>query len=357
MSKAPKILFVPVSGIKGIGEYMRSTRIADEILKRWPEAQIEFILNKHAPYAAACEHKTHFLDETPTKRIEEVNQIMSQFKPDIVIFNAAGRKAQFKHARKLGAKVVFISQHRRKRSRGMRIGRALVTDSHWVVQPEFAIGDITRFDKLKLKLFNCDLPIFTGSLFSRPDRQAQQALWDKYQLTAKEYLIYSAGSGGHRRNNELAADRFAKVAEANYLQTGVKSLMVFGPNYPNAIPELKGVTTIKQLSTFDFINLLAGAKGAVLSGGETLLQAIGLHTPTLTVPVSKDQPARIQGCLARGLVLSCEPEYEAMLAEVSRLLQPEMTGQLIEKMESEVEMNGLDICMNEIERLLAQNGK
>ncbi len=49
MSVAPKFLFVPVSCEEGIGEYMRSTIVADEIMQRWPGAQIEFVLNSRAP--------------------------------------------------------------------------------------------------------------------------------------------------------------------------------------------------------------------------------------------------------------------------------------------------------------------
>ncbi|MCG9697978.1 hypothetical protein [Shewanella sp. Isolate11] len=352
MPKAPRFLFVPVSCEEGIGEYMRSTIIADAIIKHWPEAKVEFVLNSHTLYAKDCPYPAHLVDDTPTKRVKEVNDLVSLLKPDMVIFDAAGRKAQLKHAHRNGAKVVFISQHRRKRARGMKIERALVTDSHWVVQPEFVIGDVTAFDKFKLNLFKCDLPIFTGSVFARPDVQIQQALLQKYQLQANSYLLYSAGSGGHLFDDELAADRFAKVAEANFLNTGIVSVMVFGPNYTKPLPELQGVIAIKQLSSFDFINLLVGAKGAVLSGGDTLLQAIALKVPTLTVSVSKDQPSRIKRCLARGLVISCEPTVEQMTIEVERLTQADVSAQLIQQMASEGEANGLDICMAEINRLL-----
>ncbi len=350
---APKILFVPVSSEEGIGEYMRSTIIADEIINRWPEAQIEFVLNSHAPYASDCPYPTHLVDDTPTKRVKEVNEIVSQLKPDMVIFDAAGRKAQLRHAHHHGAKVIFISQHRRKRARGMKIERALVTDSHWVAQPEFVIGDVTRFDRFKLNLFKCELPIFTGPIFAQPEVQAQQALYAQYELQPEQYLIYSAGSGSHQVDGDLAADRFAKVAEAHFLNTGIKSVMVFGPNYPKTLPELQGVIAIKQLSSFEFINLLAGAKAAVLSGGDTLLQAIALHIPTLTVAVSKDQSSRIKRCLTRGLVLSCEPRCELMIAELSRLSKPEVMGSLAGLMTKEADIKGLDICMAEIERLLS----
>ncbi|MFV7769893.1 MULTISPECIES: glycosyltransferase family 9 protein [Shewanella] len=357
MSVAPKFLFVPVSCEQGIGEYMRSTIVADEIKRRWPEAQIEFVLNSHAPYAKDCPYPTHLVNDTPTKRVKEVNQLVSRLKPDLVIFDAAGRKAQLKHANRSGAKVIFVSQHRRKRARGMKLERALVTDSHWVVQPEFVIGDISRFDRLKLNLINRAEPIFTGSIFARPDESLQRQLQQKYGLQPKEYLLYSAGSGGHYLGSTLAAERFAEVAQACYQQTGMRCVMVYGPNYPKSLPQLDGVIAIEQLSSLEFINLLDGAAGAVLSGGDTLLQSIALKVPTLTVAVSKDQPKRIQRCVQRGLALSSDIDVQTMSAQAQRLLEPQTVAQLTAKMDSEADAKGLDICMAEIARLLGLAGE
>ncbi len=331
---------------------MRSKIVADEVCKRWPNARVEFVLNSHAPYAQSCPYRAHLVDDTPTKHITAVNQLITQFKPDVVIFDASGRKAQLKHANLHGAKVVFISQHRRKRARGMRIERALVTDSHWVVQPEFVIGDINWLDKLKLNLIKREQPIFTGSIFANPTQAEQAALQQLYQVNPKQYLLYSAGSGGHKLKGGLAADLFAQAALAVFKQTGVPSLMVFGPNYPKALPEFEGVTAIKQLNTDDFINLLDGAKAAVLSGGDTLLQAIALNVPTLAVAVSKDQPSRIKQCTAKHLALGCDPEVGAMSEQIMRLLQEDTAKQLTLQMQQVAEAKGLDICMAEISRLL-----
>ncbi|HAY95088.1 hypothetical protein, partial [Shewanella sp.] len=284
--KAPKFLFIPVSSAEGIGEYMRSMIIADEVKRTWPNAEIKFILSQQAPYATQCPYPAELLEDTPTKQVKAVNQIMSDFLPDIVLFDASGRKSQLVHAHKLGAKVIFLSQHKRKRSRGMKIGRALVTDCHWVVQPEFVIGPISWLDRLKLKLINRPEPLNIGPVFTQPDIITQSALLAQYQLTQNEFVLFNAGSGGHRVNGELAADIFAKAASESYKASGILSVMVFGPNYPNLLPELEGVVVIPQLNNQQFINMLAAAKAAVLSGGDTLLQAIALHKPTLAVPVS-----------------------------------------------------------------------
>lgn len=354
MLSAPKILFVPVSTPEGIGEYMRSKIIADEIKRRWPLAQIHFVLNRHVSYADNCPYSTLLVDDTPTKKVREVNEYISSFQPDVVVFDAAGRKSQLKHAHSVGAKVIFISQHRRKRSRGMKVERALVTDSHWVVQPEFVIGDISRFDKFKLNLIQRNVPIFVGSIFTSPSALLQQTLITKYALNLGEYLIYSSGSGGHTLKQGLAADRFARVAQIIFRETGIPSLMVFGPNYPNTLPELEGVKVISHLDSNKFINLLAGAKAAILSGGDTLLQAIALKTPTLAVAVSKDQPSRINKCVAANLILASASHEKDILAGVRQLISEQSQLGLRRQLEGQYESRGLEIGMAEVARLIKQ---
>ncbi|MGL5396719.1 MAG: hypothetical protein ACRDBQ_15845 [Shewanella sp.] len=346
--KAPKLLFIPVSSAEGIGEYMRSMIIADEVKRNWPHADIKFILSKHAPYAAQCPYNAVLLDDTPTKQVKAVNQIITEYLPDIVIFDASGRKSQLAHAHKLGAKVIFISQHKRKRSRGMKIGRALVTDCHWVVQPEFVIGPISGLERLKLKLINKPIPLNIGPVFTQPDEACQTGLLVQFQLTKNEFVLFNAGSGGHKVNGELAADIFAHAAYESYKASGILSVMVFGPNYPNPLPELEGVVVIPQLNNQQFINLLAASKAAVLSGGDTLLQAIALHKPTLAVPVSKDQPPRIAACVAKELVLSCETALEPMKNALATLLSEEQMLHLCTKLALSEQLNGLDMAIKQL---------
>ncbi|WP_372870555.1 glycosyltransferase family 9 protein [Shewanella sp.] len=352
MSRSPRVLFVPVSSAEGIGEYMRSVILADAISSRWKDAEIHFVLSRQAPYSSQCPYPVTLVDKSPTKEVKAVNTLMAQFKPDLVIFDASGRKSQLQCAHQLGAKVIFISQHKRKRSRGLKIGRARVTDSHWVVQPEFVIGPISVIDRFKLQLIGKPEPIFTGPVFTNPDAQRQFGLLQNYGLSAGEYAIFNAGSGGHKVADLLAADIFSEVARNCYRTHGIKSLMVFGPNYPKDIPQYEGVISVAAMSNAEFINLLAAAKVAVISGGDTLLQAIALKVPTLTAPVSKDQPARIAACEKEQLVMACPTNPEAMSQALGRMLQPENLSQLKQRLLSAPALNGLQVGMEEIIRLL-----
>jgi ADP-heptose:LPS heptosyltransferase len=352
MLNGPSFIFVPVSSVEGIGEYMRSLIIATEVKQRWPNAVIHFILNKNTPYAKNCPFEAFLLDDTPTKCVKEVNDIMSELTPDIVIFDASGRQSQLKHASNIGTKVIFISQHKRKRSRGLKLSRARYTNCHWVVQPDFILGSISWLEKLKLQFLKKPTPVAVGPVFSKPDKNHLPVLLDEYGLVAGEYLIFNAGSGGHLAGKELAADIFAEVAVKIHAERGVPCIMIFGSNYPKALPRLEGVKVVGNMDNLTFINLLSASQAAVISGGDTLLQAVSLHVPVLAVPVSKDQPARIKVCQENGLIMASATNVESMLRQLPSLLDPVVKERIILAMQEKGCSNGLDKCLADIKELL-----
>ena len=320
MSLSPKFLFVPVSSAEGVGEYMRSLIIANEVKQRWPDADVQFILSRQAPYASTCPYPVGLLDDTPTKNIKAVNDFVSFFKPDFVIFDASGRRSQLVHANKLGAKVIFISQHKRKRSRGMKLLRARVTDSHWVVQPDFVIGDISWFDRLKLKAIAKAEPNVIGPIFVNPCAQRQQRLLNQYGLVKGGYILLNAGSGGHKNSDGYVIEEFAQAARKIYQTTNIPCLIVYGPSYPNEIVDIAGVTAVQSLDHEALIDLLDAAKVAVLSGGDTLLQAIALKKISLAIAVAKDQNYRVKICKDAGFTRCSELDAQKICDNLVTLI-------------------------------------
>ncbi|WP_367277932.1 hypothetical protein [uncultured Shewanella sp.] len=330
---------------------MRSLIVANEVKRRWPDATIQFILSRHAPYASSCPFPAALLDDTPTKNIKAVNDFMSFFLPDFVIFDASGRRSQLVHANKLGAKVIFISQHKRKRSRGMKVLRARVTDSHWVVQPEFVIGPINWLDRQKLRLIEKPEPKVIGPIFVNPNPINQAALLSEYGLTAGEFILLNAGSGGHTNSRGFIVEEFALAAASIYQATQLPCVIVYGPNYPNDMVEAEGVTAIKELNHGELIDLLDAAKVAVLSGGDTLLQAIALKKPSLSVAVSKDQHYRLKVCKDSGLTVSSDSKAQRISDGLVKLIEAENLLKLETALASCECINGLDMGMNIITEL------
>jgi hypothetical protein len=238
----------------------------------------------------------------------------------------------------------------------MKIGRALVTDCHWVVQPEFVIGPISWLDRLKLKLINRPEPLNIGPVFTQPDTITQSALLAQYQLTQNEFVLFNAGSGGHRVNGELAADIFAKAAHDCFIEFGITSVMVFGPNYPKSLPNLTGIILISQLDNQKFINLLAASKAVVLGGGDTLLQAIALHKAILAVPISKDQSSRIAACILKKLVMACAAESRVIQDAVKALIKKVENNDGYELQCKSSDLNGLNVAIREIDNVYDRLG-
>jgi ADP-heptose:LPS heptosyltransferase len=149
---APRLLFVPVSGAFGMGEYARSLAIAQGAARRWPAASIHFILSRAAPYAAHTPFPATLLPSSPTFHTAAVIACLHARRPDVVIFDNAGRSAQLRAARRAGARVVYISARPRHRAKAFRLRWMRLIDEHWIAYPEFIAGGLRFFERLKLRL-------------------------------------------------------------------------------------------------------------------------------------------------------------------------------------------------------------
>lgn len=297
------IIFVPVSGPKGVGEYMRSLILADAVSEHYPKAKITFILSCQAGYINECPYSVRVVDDSPTKCTQAVNEIMRAIEPDVVVFDASGRAAQYKEAKVIGAKVVFISQHKKKRARAFALNRLPFIDAHCITQMEFIDGDFSCWQKAKLAFFRKPAPYFIGPVFAAPDDSILSVL-----ALPERYVFFSAGGGGHTAINDsgqltLAADELLAAARLWHRATGEHCVVVLGPNYPNTAPSsAAGVTVLTSLPNAQLIAVLKKAQCAILGGGAMLSQAVALHVPSIAISLAKDQPRRIKALHNKGLV-------------------------------------------------------
>lgn len=351
------ILFIPVSSTSGIGEYMRSMIIAKALLARYPSSNIHFILNEKASYIKDCPYTVHLAKDTPTKDSRTVNRVISQLKPDLVLFDSSGRANQFKHAKSVGSKVAFISFYNKKRRRGLKMNRLLYTDIHWVVQPDYCMKALNWWQRGKLALLKKRNPENIGPVFQSCNKEKQLEILTKFDLVDSDFFIFNAGSGGHYVSGELATDIYYQVAKDFYQQTQIKCLVVFGSNYPKELPIDSEIMCLKSLDNIEFITLLSAAKGRVICSGDTLLQCIALHKPCVSTAVSPDQPARLKLCSAKGLVIAAEPILENLLQQ-SLLLADGKSGiynKLHGNMIKEAPLEALKVILDDVGNLLSSN--
>ena len=352
------VLFIPVSSPSGIGEYMRSMIIAKAMQLRWPKINIHFILNEQVAYLKDCPYTVHTCKGSPTTEVSRVNDIIVAVSPDLVVFDASGRAKQFKQARIIGAKVAFISQHSKKRSRGLKLNRLLNTDIHWVVQPDYCIKSLSYWQRAKLAIFDKKSPKNIGPVFELTNNTYQAQLLKKYDLNTGGYFIFNAGSGGHKIAAALAADIYYQASKAFYKimfdrKITMKCVVLFGSNYPKELPENNDIICLRNIENKDFIALLSNAKGCVISAGDTLLQCIALHKICVAAPVSPDQPARLRLCQNEQLVLAAAPNSDSLVQQALLMLDEENYKNMINKMKNQAPVKALETIVDDIDLLFS----
>src|SRR3954453_13462955 len=87
------VLFVPVSGPRGMGEYARSVALATAVAQRSPETEIHFAVSREAPYAEDTPFPKTLLPSSPTFNSVQMSDLMRRLRPTLVVFDNAGRTA------------------------------------------------------------------------------------------------------------------------------------------------------------------------------------------------------------------------------------------------------------------------
>jgi glycosyltransferase involved in cell wall biosynthesis len=340
---APRILFVPVSGTFGMGEYARSLAIARGIQQRWPGASIQFILSREAPYAAQTPFATTLLASSPTFHSAAVIGVMRQWRPDVVIFDNAGRTAQLRAARQLGARVVYISARRRQRGKAFRLRWMRLIDEHWIAYPEFIAGSLRRLERLKLYFLRRPAVRYLDVILAPPTRMDGESTLARIGCEPGSFVLVVPGGGtGHPGANDavgtflgaaqaLAASGIPTVfvgrADAAAARAQANDRVHFNDHAPAGDrahpPSPAPLRTPGSLPQTDLAELMRAARLIVVNGGSTLLQSIACGKACIAVPIAGDQRERIRRCVAAEVALAAALDSSAIVRVASGLLQNE----------------------------------
>lgn len=328
MPKSKRILFLPVSSTVGMGEYVRSLCLAKELSRVHPDMQLAFGLNRNAMYIDDCPFEVFPLDDTPTRCTGAVLEMIDQFAPDLVIFDASGRVRQFAGCKRRNIRTVFIAQHQRKLNRALRFRRIKYTDLILVAQPPAFIKSHSILQKCWLKLFNKNSPVVAGPIFANVSLEQTQEYLQESGLVVGEYVVVNAGGGGNMLSsagkNVAAIELFVNAIQDLAREANKQVVVIPGRNYKGVLTSglPNNVKVIPHCEEHEFNILLANASAALLSGGSALLQAIasGL-THILAVPVAKDQKERIALCEKHYDIESCIPELEPLKLQCRMLFR------------------------------------
>ena len=312
-----------------MGEYARSLAIAQGAAVRWPRASIQFILSREAPYAAHTPFPATLLAASPTFHSAAVIEVMEKWRPDLVVFDNAGRTAQLRAARRCGACVVFVSARRRQRNKAFRFRWMLLLDEHWIAYPEFIAGGLSFLERLKLKFMGRPAVRFLDVILAR-DRgpgaaggRGEDCAAVPARTGAAEggyVLVVPGGGTGHPGAGDAIAG-FLRAAQG-LAAAGIDTVFVgpAGPAGPAADAAAARLVLLGPVPQARLGELMRGARLVIANGGSTLLQAIACGRASIGVPIAGDQDERIRRCAAAGAAVAAPLDAAVMLETATDLL-------------------------------------
>lgn len=354
---APRLLFVPVSGEKGVGEYYRLLAIAEGVQRRWPRARIHFVISRFAGYANDVPFPTVKIEGSPTFHTSAVRRAIGGLRPQVVVFDSGGRVAQLRDARRVGARTVYVSSRRKARWRGFRLRRMRYLDQHWLAWPRFLEGELTRWERLKLRVFASIRVVYLDSVYPPPDTARAADYCERLGLGGRRYALFCAGGGGYEHDGVPAPEIFARAAAQVCREAHLAAVWVRGPNYAGSVDPGTGVVSLGAVSATAMVDLLSSAGLGVINGGSLLLQALALKLPCVAAPVADDQAARIEACARRGLVVPAGLDSQELAVAALELLRSEGRLREIQQRVAALDLrNGVDQAVEALAGLLAGEG-
>ena len=352
VSAAPRFLFLPVSGPHGMGEYVRTLQIAHAAAARWPNAEIHFALSRKAPYEPDGAFASTLLPSSPTFHTPEVIALIKQLRPNVVIFDNAGRTAQLRAAQRNGAHVVYISARSRQRRKAFRWRWMSLIEEHWVAYPEFLAGPLSAIEKFKLQWMGRPLLRYLDVMLPAPDARADALVRERFALRADSYLLLVPGGGTGHPGAHDAVQTFATAAH-ELAARGIPTVLVA----PSSGYDMRVSTALKavpRLPLTELAALMRYARVVIANGGSTMLQAIACRAACIAVSIANDQAKRVRQCADAGVVLAASLNADQIVGVAAALLNNEPTRAALVRHAANLQLaDGLGIALASLEGLVS----
>jgi hypothetical protein len=314
-------LFVPVSGPYGMGEFARSAAIAQAVLARWPSVAVHFVLSARAPYAEGAAFPKTLLGSSPTFHSRAVIDLMRRWRPNVVVFDNAGRTSQLRAARALGARVVYISARARQRRKAFRLRWMRLIDEHWIAYPRFIAGELTLLERLKLEFLRRPAVRYLDVILSRGPRSLCSR--------AGDYVLVIPGGGTGHPGAADAAQTFCSAARRLAAEGFETRFVGVGAALSAAEPGAAHLQVLGALPQSDLAALMRGARLIVANGGSTLLQSIASGAACVAVAIAGDQRPRIRRCVELNAAVEAQLSADDIAAQAGALLRDEGARQAL----------------------------
>lgn len=356
MTPSPHVVFIPGGGSSGVGESMRSFIVADALHRRCPSWRIGFITDERHLRLPYDGFERHRVSGQVSKSVAEVNRLLEELTPDVVVFDSRGRGDHVARASHVGARTVYVAAQPRTLERALRWRRLRHLDELWVVNSSFRRRrDRLAFSqRMRVRLARGPEIRFFDSILPLADPQRSEALQRRLGLEGEPYILFAPGGGGFEDGGRPVSELFAEAAQRLQRASGIRCVAVMGPLYQGGLRSLEGITILDSVEPAEMIGLLAGARLVVCGGGGVIGQALVLEKVCVAVPAGgSDQPERIRRCAQQGLLEATSLDPGAIARLVRELLQdPAREGELLARIRRVGPRNGLPEALRHLAGLV-----
>lgn len=346
-----RVLFVPVSGARGMGEYARALALATAAARRLPQLQVHFIVSREAPYAADLPFPKTLIPASPTMHTAEVVEVIRTFRPTLVVFDNAGRTKQLQAAAKVGARVVYVSSRVRQRRKAFRPQWMRVMDEHWIAYPEFIAGSSGLLEKLLLAVMGRPKLRFLDAFLPTSDPVLAQAVLRQFGVFEGNYVLVVPGGGSDYERAKNAPQIIAEAARRLAVR-GYPIIVVGVPKLESNEIQTVELRLTPRIPMATLGELIRRAKLVISNGGDTLLQTLACNRACVAIPIAGDQPHRIEKCVQASLAVAATLDSDDVERVALRLLEDADQRQRLEQASTQAGItNAMDGALATLERL------
>jgi ADP-heptose:LPS heptosyltransferase len=345
------VLFVPVSGAHGMGEYARALALATAAARRLPRLQVHFIVSREAPYAADLPFPKTLIPASPTMHTAEVVEVINTFRPTLAVFDNAGRTKQLQAAAKVGARVIYVSSRVRQRRKAFRPQWMRVMDEHWIAYPEFIAGSSGLLEKLLLGVMGRPTLKFLDALLPPSEPQRAQAALRDFSVYEGDYVLVVPGGGSEHSSGRDAPQIIAEAARRLAVR-GYPLIVVGVPKLESSEIQTVELRLSPRIPMATLGELIRRAKLVISNGGDTLLQTLACNRACVAVPIAGDQPHRIEKCVQASLAVSATLDSNDIERVALSLLENAPERQRMERNSAQAGItNAMEGALETLERL------
>jgi len=325
LTNGPRVLFQSRNR-RGLGHLMRGLNLAREVLDLAPGAQVSMhTRNESAP--DYCPAQVECVVEDAAVPATGWAEVLERLAPDIVVYDTMLPTGA--EPLPAAARVCYVMRRCRPERQAQVFASAFLRERvDAVVVPHTAAE------------FGYPLPAglsqrarFAGLIARRPDPAVQARLRATYDLADASFVLVSTGgAGGFAHSAQPFFAAVAAVQRALAERVGLRHVVVLGPHFRGAVPDLSGAVVVRSEPAL--VDLFAVADLVVAEGGYNSVSELRLvKTPAVFLPGERaldDQEERVRALARLGLaVVLAGASPTAVAREVAALVQtPERMAQM-----------------------------